>query len=284
MIKIVTDTTSCIAADFAVNHNIPVIPQIINFGTESYLEGVEISSETFMSRLKNSSELPKTAAPPPEYFIRVFKESLIDHQTILCIHPSAEVSGTVRSATIAAAEFPQADIRIIDTRLIASPLAEIVKLAIRWAQEGLSADIIEQRIRHLAGSGRIYFLVSTLDYLAKGGRIGGAQALLGSMLKIKPILTVNDGKVDTLEKTRTYKHALGRLQELVITEYPRDRIGYLTVLHAGVPEQGHKLAENLESQLQLNQIPIYDMPPAIVTHAGPGVLGVTFFLNPDNIK
>ena len=282
MIRIVTDTTSCINSHFAQKNNIPVIPQVINFGTDSYLEGVDIKIDAFMERLKKSPELPKTAAPPPELFIEVFKELSIDAQTILCIHPSAEVSGTTRSATIAAAEFPQVDIRIIDTRLIASPLGELVKLAFEWAKIGLDADTIEHRVLSLAKTSRIYFLVSTLDYLAKGGRIGGAQALMGSLLQIKPILTINDGKVDTFEKARTFKHALARLKGLVIDDYPRNRVGYLTVLHAGVPDQGQELADSLKSQLNLEQVLVFDMPPAIVTHGGPGILGAAYFLNPDN--
>ena len=283
MIKIVTDTTSCLPASIAAQYEIPVIPQVINFGNDSYLEGVDIDINTFMSKLKAYPELPKTAAPPPELFVDAFRSLDPYQNSILCIHPSAEVSGTVRSATIAAQEFPGANIHIIDTKLIASPLTELVKKTISWSKEGKSADWIERQIHNLARSGRIYFLVSTLDYLAKGGRIGGAQALLGSLLQVKPILTVENGKVDSLEKARTFKQALIRLKELTTNEYPSKKDGYLTVLHAGVPEQGNELAKDLQTRLQLPEVLVYDMPPAIVTHAGPGVLGVGFFTNPTNI-
>ena len=123
MVKIITDTLSCLSQNVAARYQIPVISQVINFGNDSYLEGIDLDINGFMEKLKNSKELPKTAAPPPELFIKEFQRLVPEGEPILCIHPSAEVSGTVRSAQVAAEEFPQADIRVIDTRLIASPLA-----------------------------------------------------------------------------------------------------------------------------------------------------------------
>jgi DegV family protein with EDD domain len=277
MVKIVTDTTACLPQSVALENDIRVIPQVINFGEESFLEGVDIDIKGFMQRLKNSPELPKTAAPPPHLFVQAFQEIVPQGEPILCIHPSSKVSGTVRSATVAAQDFPQADIRIIDTQLVASPMGVLVMLAAQWTREGQTIDDIEREIRRMALNCRIYFLVATLDYLAKGGRIGGATALLGSLLQIKPILTVKDGQVEPFKKERTFKQALRRLKELVLTEYPRNGNGYLTVLHAGVPAQGKALAEDLRSELKIEQVPVYDMPPAIVTHGGPGILGAAFF-------
>jgi DegV family protein with EDD domain len=124
---IITDTTSCLSQAIAKKYDIPVIPQVINFGSESYLEGVDIDLPTFMQKLKSSQQLPKTSAPPPELFIKEFERFAHSGEPILCIHPSMDVSGTVRSAQVAAEEFPGADIRIIDTRLVASPLGTLVE-------------------------------------------------------------------------------------------------------------------------------------------------------------
>jgi DegV family protein with EDD domain len=277
MVKIITDTTSCLSTEFARKYDIPVIPQVINFGDESFLEGVDMSIADFMLRLKTSADLPKTAAPPVELFLKAFERLAPLGESILCIHPSTEVSGTVRSAQVAAQDFPHADIRIIDTRLVASPLAALVQRAAEWALEGLDIDTIEARVREMMARGRIYFMVATLEYLAKGGRIGGAAALVGSMLQIKPLLTIRDGKVDVLEKERTHRRAVERLQELVVAQISPEN-GYLSVLQAGVPEQGQALADSLKTRLGLADIPIYNMPPAIVTHGGPGILGVGFFV------
>ena len=277
MVKIITDTTSCLPDELAKKYNIPIIPQIINFGEDSYYEGVQMDNAAFMARLRSSTELPKTAAPPPELFVKEFERLVPLGESILCIHPSSEVSGTVRSAIVAARDFPQADIRVIDTRCLASPMATMVELAAVWAQSGLDADTIEYRLRQMIPCVHIYFLVATLEYLAKGGRIGGAASLLGSVLQIKPILTLSDGKVGQYERERTHKRALARLIEIVLEGYPRHGDGYLSVLHAGVPEQGQALAADLGGKLNINNVPIYDVPPAIVTHGGPGVLGVGFF-------
>jgi DegV family protein with EDD domain len=277
MVKIITDTTSCLLPEFARKYDIPIIPQVINFGQESFLEGVDLSIADFMLRLKTSSELPKTAAPPPELFVKEFGRLVPLGEPILCIHPSAEVSGTVRSAQVAAQEFSYADIRIIDTRLIASPVAALVQMGAEWAAEGVDVDTIEARLRAMMARGRLYFMVSTLEYLAKGGRIGGAAALVGSVLQIKPLLTVRDGKVDVYEKERTHRRAVERLQELVVSQMWPEH-GYLSVLQAGVPDQGQALANSLKTRLGLEDVPIYDMPPAIVTHGGPGILGVGFFV------
>lgn len=278
MVNIITDTTAGLPDEVAERYNVPVIPQVIIFGSDSYLEGQEIDHATFMEQLQRSNELPKTSAPPPELFVEAFERLVPQGEAILCIHPSSELSGTVRSATVAAANFPDADIRVIDTRVIGSPLATLVTLAAEWSASGVDADAIEARIRDLIPRCRIYFLVATLEYLAKGGRIGGAAALLGSVLQVKPILTLQDGRADQLERTRTHKRAVARLKELVLEQIPDDGSGHLSVMHASAPEQAQDLANDLCARLDLPSVPILDVPPAIVTHAGPGVLAVAFFV------
>jgi len=277
MIHIITDTTSGIPLEISNQYNIPLIPQIINFGDKSYFEGVDIDNSTFMHMLKESPELPKTAAPPPELFIHEFKKLIPRGGTIFCIHPSAEVSGTVRSATMAAQEFPDADIRVIDTRTVGSPLATLVELAAKWASQGECADRIEQKINAMIPLSRIYFIVDSLEFLAKGGRIGGATALLGSVLKIKPILALKNGRVEQFEKERTRKHAISRLIELVNQQASKNVNPYISVMHAAVPELAQEFTEMLCSRFNLNSIPILDVPPAIVVHGGPGILAVAFF-------
>jgi DegV family protein with EDD domain len=277
MIRIITDTTSGLPLEISNRYHIPVIPQIINFGNKSYYEGIELDNASFMSMLKASKELPKTAAPPPELFVHEFNKIVPSAGTIFCIHPSSEVSGTVRSATMAAQEFPNADIRVIDTRTIGSPIATLVQLAAEWALQGEEADLIEKKIKQMIPRCRIYFLVDTLEYLAKGGRIGGATALLGSVLKIKPILALSEGRVEQFEKERTQKHAISRLNELVKSQAARNGEAYISVMHAAIPELAREFADMLCSEFGLNSIPILDLPPAIVVHGGPGILAAAFF-------
>jgi len=281
MIKIITDTTSGLPLDVARAHDIPVLPQIVIFGEEIYRDDTEIDTRTFLQKLRASPTLPKTAAPPPALYNPIFERLLAEgYRTIICLHPSSELSGTVRSALTAAQDFPGADIRVIDTRTIAAPLATAVLLAARWAREGVDADTIVARLQDLLARQRVYFLVDTLEYLHRGGRIGGAQALLGGLLQVKPILTLRDGRVEPFEQQRTQKRALARLRELVLGECPRTPESYLAVMHADAEATARELAADFAAQLGIPDIPIYELPPAIVTHAGPGVLAVSYFAAP----
>jgi DegV family protein with EDD domain len=225
--------------------------------------------------------LPKTSAPYPGDFISVFETLLKQTESIVCIHPSAEVSGTVRSALTAKESFPDADIRIIDTRTIAGPLASIVLAADRLARSGASAAQVEALVYEMMPRARIYFLVDTLEFLHRGGRIGGAAALFGSVLQIKPILTFANGKVEPFEKERTKKRALARLRELVRTEAARGADAHLTVMHTAMLDEATALAAELKAELGDADVLIMDLVPAIITHAGPGALALGFFTPPE---
>jgi DegV family protein with EDD domain len=281
MIKIITDTTSGLPLDVARAHDIPVLPQIIIFGEETYRDDTEMDTRMFLQKLRASPTLPKTAAPPPALYNPIFEQLLAEgYRTIICLHPSSELSGTVRSALTAAQDFPGADIRVVDTRTVAAPLATVVLLAARWAREGVDADTIIARVQDTLARQRVYFVVDTLEYLHRGGRIGGAQALLGGLLQVKPILTLRDGRVEPFEQQRTQKRALVRLRELVLGECPRTPESYLAVMHADAEATARELAADFSAQLGIPDIPIYELPPAIVTHAGPGVLAVSYFVAP----
>jgi len=280
MTRIVADTTCGLAPEFTQRLGIPLIPQIIHFGEESFREGVDIDHATFMARLRNGKELPKTAAPYPGDFLEVFESLARAGESIVCVHPSSEVSGTVRSAMTAKESFPEADIRVIDTRTIAGPLASMVLAAGRLAREGGTADQVEELVHEMMPRARIYFLVDTLEFLQRGGRIGGASALVGTILQIKPILTLRNGRVDQFEKERTKRRALARVKEVALAEAARGDDSRLTVMHTGVPTEATELAEELKVALGAGDAMVMELVPAIVTHAGPGALAVGFFTPP----
>ncbi len=200
MVTIVADTTSSIPVAQAEELGIPYIPQIIVFGNETYRDDTEMDSQTFLKRLRESTSLPKTAAPPPAFYHPIYEKYTQDGNTVIVLTPSAEVSGTYRSAEVAAADFPGRDIRIVDTRTIGSGLASIVLEAHRWAKEGLDADTIIERVKDMSRRERVYFVVDTLEYLYKGGRIGGAKMLVGSLLQVKPILQFKNGRTEPVER------------------------------------------------------------------------------------
>lgn len=277
MVHIITDTTSGLPQDIAAQYDIPVIPQVINFGQDSYLECVEMDSAMFMARLLEADELPHTAAPPPELFNPHFERFARDGQPILCIHPSSRVSGTVRSAMTAMQAFPQADIRVMDTLTIAGPLASMVIEAGRWAAERLDVDTIWERLEDMKRRAHLYFTVNTLEYLQKGGRIGGAKALVGNLLQIRPILTVREGQVEPFASERTRTRALRHMMRIVRETAPRDRDPHFSVMHAATPDVARELVQELRGEFGDIPVLVMDLAPAIVTHGGPGAIAIGFF-------
>lgn len=276
MTKILTDTTSGLSLENTENLGIHLVPQIVNFGEESYRDDTELDAATFLQKLRASEELPKTAAPPPVLYDPIFSEVSQTGEDVICLHPSAKISGTVRSATAAKANYPDANIHVVDTQIIAGPLATLVSLAAQWAKDGIPAEIIVDGIEDMIAQQKIYFLVDTLEYLQKGGRIGGARALLGKMLNIKPILTMNDGEIDQFEQARTKKKALARLAALVAEQAEREGDPHICVMHSDALEDAKTLIEAIQSEMGIKNIPLYELPPAIVVHAGPGALAVGF--------
>jgi DegV family protein with EDD domain len=278
MVKIVADTTSGLPREMLKNLGIPLIPQIVVFGEESYRDDSELDTTAFLAKLKAAKELPKTAAPAPALYNPIYAEAKQLGESVVVIAPSAKVSGTVRAATVAAQDFPGLDVRVVDSLTIAGNLASLVLMADAWAKSGLDADTIVSRLNDWIPHGRIYFLVNTLEYLQKGGRIGGAKALMGELLQIKPILCLRDGQVEPFEQQRTKKRALARLLEIFEEQCPKDPKAHLCVMQADAMEEAELLASDLRSRMHLTSIPIYELPPAIVVHGGPGVLGIGFFV------
>jgi DegV family protein with EDD domain len=278
MITIVTDTLSCISLDEARQLGIPYVPQIIIIGEESYRDDTEIDSKTFLKKLRTSPILPKTAAPPPELYRPIFEKYATPGNTVIVLCPSGMISGTVRGATVAAQDFPEADIRVIDTLIIATGLGSLARKAVEWVNSGLDADTIVAKVEEMASRWRVYFLVDTLEYLYKGGRIGAAQALVGSILQFKPILTLKQGQIDSVEKQRTKRRALLRLHELICQDCPQTPDSFITVLQLAAESEARVLAKDFADYIGVPDVPIAEMPPAIAVHAGPGVLGVGYFV------
>jgi DegV family protein with EDD domain len=278
-IRIVTDTTASLPVGWAAAHHVAVVPQVVLFGEQSYLEDVEISYADYVRRLKANGEKAHTSQPPPGEFVKAYRQQLAAADTLLSIHPSTEISGTVRSAqTARQTEFPSADIRILDTRTVAGDLGTMVQLAEGWAVSGVSADEIMSRLQALIPRSRTYFLVATLEYLRRGGRIGGAAALVGSVLQVKPILEIKNGRVEPLEKVRTHALALEHLKKLVAEQCPRTPEAHVCVMHADDEPEARRLAEDLQALLGTTEIPLYSVGAAITTHAGPGTVAVGFFV------
>jgi len=278
MTIIVADTTCGLPRDLLAQRGIPVIPQIVMFDENSFHDDKEMDTATFLQKLKASKSLPKTSAPEPPLYFPFFKQAQEKGESVIVVAPTSKASGTVRSALTAAADFPKVDIRVVDTLTISCNLASLVLVADDMAKAGESADEIVAKLNDMIPRGRLYFLVDTLEYLAKGGRIGGAKRLLAELLEIKPILQVKDGQVEPFEQLRTKKRALARLVEIAVEQCPGGESAYLCALQVEAEMEAESLVTELKLRVNVPQIPIYELPPAIIVHAGPKAMGIGFFI------
>ncbi len=277
MTLILADTTCGLPRDLLEKRGVPLIPQIVMFDEKSFHDDKEMDTATFLAKLKASKSLPKTAAPEPPLYFPFFKQAQENGESVIVVAPTAKASGTVRSAQTAAQDFPGVDIRVVDTQTISCNLGSLVLLADDMAKAGESADEIVAKINDMIPRGRLYFLVDTLEYLAKGGRIGGAKRLVAELLEIKPILQMKNGQVEAFEQQRTKKRALARLTEVAVEQCPGGESAWLSVIQVEAEKEAEAFAADLKSKINVPQIPIYELPPAIVVHAGPRTLGVGFF-------
>ncbi len=280
MIKIFADTTSTISVEEANKLGIHYLPQIIVFDDKSYRDDTELTSDQFLEKLRKSSNLPKTAAPPPALYTPLFEEIVRNGDSAIVIAPSSKVSGTYRSATVAAQDFPNSNIKVIDSELIGPGLGTVVRLSVEWVKQGVHLEEIEERIQDYASRSVIYLYVDTLEYLHKGGRIGTAKALVGSVLQIKPILLFKEGQINPFESQRTKKRAIARMIELVEQECPPNSESHLSILEADAMDDANLLKSAFSASLGIKDIEICALPPAIIVHAGPGIIAASFFKNP----
>jgi len=281
MVKVVTDTVAGLPMPMLQELGIPLAPQYVVFGEQSYRDVYDMSSEEFYRRLVASKATPTTSAPSTGDMLEIYKEihSSDPDAVILSIHPSAVVSGTVRAAESAKAMLPEADIRVFDTRSASLGQGLSVLEAGRMAVAGADAGAILARLEKLRGTMQVYFLVDTLDYLARGGRIGRASHLLGTLLDIKPLLTMRDGTIEDCARYRTQHKAVAALSERVIGEVGGRGGLHLGVIHSMEPGKAQDLASSLSQELHPVEMLIGELGPSIGVHVGPGVLGVCYYVD-----
>jgi DegV family protein with EDD domain len=277
MTIIVADTTSGLSLELAANLGIPMIPQLVIFGENTYRDDTQLTTIDFLEKLRGSKSLPKTAAPPPLLYNPIFAKAAKSGEAVIVAAPTAKMSGTLRSAETARQDFPGADIRIIDTLTIAGCLGSLVLIAHELAKKGGTGDEIEAHLRSMIPHSHTYFVVDTLEYLQKGGRIGAAKALLGTLMQVKPILQLKDGVAAPYEQERTKKRATARLIEIACEQVMNSPDAHLCVMHIDAQKEAEAVCTELSARLNIPNIPIYILPPAIVVHAGPKALAVGFF-------
>lgn len=277
-VGIVTDSSCDLGDDELRGLDVEIVPLFIRFGTDEFVDREQISVEDFYQRMAATDALPQTAAPPPGRFEQAFSRFLdAGCEAVVCINLSSAISATMQSAVQAAdamrAAREGADIRVVDSKSVTAGLGTLVLQAARMASDGETADTIEAFVADASERTHVFGTLDTLENLRKGGRIGGAQAMLGSMLSIKPIVDISSGEVQEAAKQRTRRKALGWLRDTVRAAEP---VEHLAVMHGEAADVGHFC--DMLAEVHGGDIRVCKVGPVVGTHAGQGVLGMAYQL------
>jgi len=258
--------------------NLRIVPLYVRFGDESFEDYVEMTPDRFYERLRTASELPTTSQPTPADFLAVYEELAPSYEHILSLQISSTLSGTFASAQTAAEQLGGGKVRVIDTRTVSASIGLLALGVQRRLERGTTNEEIDAFVECYQRKHMLLFTVNTLDYLAKGGRIGRAAALAGNLLNVKPILTIRDGEVVPLKRVRGNAKAFAEFRELfesTSTDSPALKVG---IAHAAAPERLDALRALVEHVRPHAQIEIATTLGAVVgTHAGPGTVGFFWF-------
>ena len=274
-VRIVTDSACDLTDDEVASYGIEIVPLSIRFGDEELIDREQLSITEFYARMATSEHLPQTAAPSPGQFDQAFRRALDGGaDQVVCVNLSRKVSATMEAAEAGARNI-DGDIRVLDSGSVTCGLGTIVLAAAQAALDGASADEITAAVADLSARTRVYAVLDTLENLKKGGRIGNAKALLGSMLSIKPLLDFSSGEVEEAGKQRTRKKALEWLRSTVTDN--ADNIDRLAIAHA-MADDIDAFVTQVAADTGRNDIRVDVVGPVVASHGGPGLVGVGMVL------
>lgn len=272
-VAVVTDSTADLPLALAEEIGLRVVPLSVAFGEETFISRVTLSAEEFYERLRRSSTLPTTSQPTPAWFEEAYQDCAddgLDH--VLSIHISSDLSGTLATARQVASR-AALPVEVLDSRQVSGGLGLMVLAAQQAANRGADLDEVRAAALEVQERVRSLLVVDTLEYLKRGGRLSGAQALMGSVLKVKPVLEVEDGRVELSERTRTWSRALDRLVDRV-EEHLGGAPADLLLAHALEPDRLAQLRERLRNRIEIAEVHEAIIGPVVGTHAGPGAIGL----------
>jgi DegV family protein with EDD domain len=275
-IAIVTDSTANLSADMLAGQGVTVLPLKIIWNGVVLRDGVDISSADFYARLVREKNMPTTSQVTTEEFRGAFNDLTKSYDNIFVPLISSGISGTVDSALSAAKDFPNVKVEVFDSHETAGSLALLVMAAVKMVKDGKSFEDVARGTRDIEARMHTYFMVDTLKYLHKGGRIGGASRFLGTALDLKPILFMNKGKIDGYEKIRTRKKALARLLDIIV-EKGGNGACHVNIMHSDAKKLAEEARAALESRLKVVEMQVLDLSPVIGAHTGPGTLGICVY-------
>ncbi len=275
--KIVTDSAADLTPEDIREYEITVAPLFINF-PEGEVRADEMTPDQFYSRLEAMQpDTPKTAQPSPEIFSKLYEKLIEGGQDVLSIHISSGLSGTFNSARIGAEKFNEKAIHVIDSMTLSGGQRFQIVAAAKAVKAGWPAEKIKEQLEKVRTATEVVYTLETLDYLARGGRIGRVQALASSLLNIKPIIQVSkeDGKYSTVGKSRTIKRAIADMVAHIVELYKDQSSLWVSVVHGQFEDKAMMLAEMLQNSLQVGKLEILRISPVLGVHTGPGIVGVT---------
>ena len=280
-IQIVTDSTCDLPQKLIEEYNIHVIPLNIHFAEKVYKDGIDLTTENFYQLLESSDQHPTTSQPSPGEFMKLYKKVASSGDDIISIHISSELSGTYQSAVLATNMISESEddinIHTVDSRITSTSLGMLVLEAAKMANKDEDINSILKKLDKLKNKIKTYFMVDTLEYLEKGGRIGKAQALVGSLLNVKPILTLEEGIVVPLKKVRGRKKGLNYIIELIEKEFKDEKVN-IAIMHANTPDETEKLVKSVKEKINYNEKIVSELGTIVGTHAGPGTIGIVIYL------
>ena len=274
---VVTDSTAGLPADLAAGAGLHVIPLWVHFGEKGYRDGVDITTEQFYPMLSKARKLPTTSQPAAGEFVELYRSLAGEAEAIVSIHISAELSGTVASAMAARDMLPDLPVHVVDSRSASMGLGLIALAAARAAAAGQSGEQVAALAERIVPRMNILFVVDTLEYLHKGGRIGGASAFLGSLIQIKPILQLDRGRIEPLDKVRSRTKAIDRLLEVLAERAGKGGPLRASIVHAQNLEEAEALRKRMAGLFRFDEFYVAGLSPAIGTHTGPGTIGAGFY-------
>ncbi len=280
-VAIVTDSTAFLEPGVAQELDITVVPLNVHIGDETLRDGIDITPEAFFQRLERGGPIPRTSPPSPQSFERVYNELHAHTDQILSIHISGQLSQTLRHAQRGAESLlGRCEIAVIDSLTTSLGLGILATHAAKAAQEGADLDEVVRLVRGMIPHIYIVFYVDEMDYLERGRRIGKAQAILGTMLNIKPLLFMEDGEIIPLEKVRTHEKAIEKLFEFV-AEFSELEQAAIVQRHATPTEETKMLLERLEPLFPDIEFPVIQYGPVLASHVGPSAMGVIVYETPE---
>ena len=277
-VAIVTDSTAYIPQDLMEEYNISVAPQILIWAEETFEDGVDIQPDEFYEKLKTAKVMPTSSQVTVTSIHNIFTKLSEEGYDILAVLLSNQLSGTIDSATQARESFPDTNIEIVDSETVAMALGFQVLAAARVAAEGADLSECKALAEKAKNHTGVVFAVETLEFLHRGGRIGGGSRFLGAALNIKPILEVTGGRVESVERVRTRKKSLQRILDMVGERVAGKELVRLAALHANVPGEAKELLEQANSRINTVESIFSTISPVVGTHTGPGTIGLAYMV------